>query len=421
MARRVERKKEGGATVPSIPCPSKRKFPLRIPSFLHSRGYIWNMQVKLSDRKLSRIAHRPHGPTKMTASAAQYIDKGALGELAWQRAFSGLAAPACSPALVYLDIPKCASEASYEFVFRACGTSIGRFRGSEHTREGMNCPRWLCSRAAVVHSMGGHLTSDRLCFTMLRNPLARFYASYAELSERAVKWHDLNDATRRAGPGEAACSPNGTRCCVCDARCSCYRSIARSGAWARQTAVEQRVLGLLELLERVGFFDEHVHPQTNFLRRGTHSRASSNEAVCSRLDAVGHVEDAAATFRALAARLRSAHWEQPWEAARSHARSAMPAAYLTHHYMDTTLLSARVQAEVALRVCRLYQSDYCLLRAYLSPPPVCVRAGLLTAGACAAAGFAPPANLSRSLIGPEVRFVDRMAPAQLWPRLRGDG
>ena len=65
------------------------------------------------------------------------------------------------------------------------------------------------------------------------------------------------------------------------------------------------------------------------------------------------------------------------------------------------------QAEVALRVCRLYQSDYCLLRAYLSPPPVCVRAGVHTPGACAAAGFSPPANLTRSLIGPEVRFVTR--------------
>ena len=152
----------------------------------------------------------------------------------------------CTPVLHYVTILKAASQSNAHLVRSLCRV--------DSVRDG---PEGIYP--------AGRAGEPRLCFTLLSDPVRRFYAQYAEMSERAVKYNDLSSPARRcttcSGPGPPVCNsytrshdpslrqpPSTTntsldelsprRCFdlqpVCGSpTCAGYRPVFVSGAWVR--------------------------------------------------------------------------------------------------------------------------------------------------------------------------------------------
>ncbi len=201
-----------------------------------------------------------------------------------------------------------------------------------------------------------------LCYTFIRDPVARFFSQYAELSERAVSWQDKWER-RELSPREL----RWPRRCPCRNPCSCH---IFTTPWVHERSSAARVLGLLSTAERCGWFEPHLLPQRAFLDNPARGTRSSRALACSsrNLDVVGRIENASEGYRRVWSQLGLQALEHEL-VFQEHRRAEMNRSYRAARYMSQSSFSAHTAWLVARRVCRLYNEDFCTLS--LPMPPEC--------------------------------------------------
>ena len=246
----------------------------------------------------------------------------------------------CKPRLVYLPNFKSGVTTNADFLDAVCGGL--RVTDRENNR-------------IMVQGVGrgrndGEDHDAVVCYTFVRNPMSRFFASYSEVSER-----DVNDKMNH----------------------SAKATHTQRGPWARATDIGTRILLLAQQMAFAGGRpDKHLMMQTDLLY------VAMRQLNCRRIDFIGQIENATAALTYLARRAHSPFDSVDWGL---HKRSEMDASYLRRHYMDTQAINATIRARLEPLVCRAYMEDFCALPYAL--PPAC--AAIASKAQCEAAGFVP--------------------------------
>lgn len=297
---------------------------------------------------------------------------------------------ACRPLILQLGIFKSGSTALCGFVRSVCGVGDDRLR----------------QQALQAQDRDG----SSLCIALLRSPVSRFLAQYAEISEIEGGCN----STRRATHRRLAVTPS-QRHAFDLRRIACHRAhkVAELTGWSGELSVEGRLLRLVETMRQMGsvsvasrLINKHLATQASLLQAATapwlhQNRTPSPNPCAGRVDFAGATEDATSFFAAITRRLGMSAGLVPGAGAGAgavtgpgkartstaeHRRSEMDPSYLRRNWMDTDSLSRPGRRAIELAVCELYLEDYCRLR--LQPPASCEERQPL-ARRCASRGLDP--------------------------------